>query len=105
MYICLHVILLYFIMMFFLSNLIVFLCLKDGVAGEGTRKKRRKTNESIKLGCPAKMTMKCIRVYPDYKTSSDSWRRKCDVSTLLHPCLKVTSLPVANLSPNSSFFK
>ncbi|XP_034230032.1 uncharacterized protein LOC117638924 [Thrips palmi] len=63
-----------------------------------TKKKRRKTNESIKLGCPAKMTVKCIRVYPDYKTPADSWRRKSDLLKKLKADMKSTPPPRQELN-------
>ncbi|KAE8748096.1 hypothetical protein FOCC_FOCC005291 [Frankliniella occidentalis] len=58
-----------------------------------TKKRHRRVNDSIKLGCPAKMLVKCIRTYPDYKTTSDSWRRKCDLLKRLKADLKSSAPP------------
>ncbi|KAJ1519480.1 hypothetical protein ONE63_004766 [Megalurothrips usitatus] len=61
---------------------------KTGGKNPATKKKQRRINESIKLGCPAKMTVKSLRVYPDYKAVSDSWRRKCVLLKRLKTDLK-----------------
>ncbi|KAK3920643.1 Calcium-responsive transcription factor [Frankliniella fusca] len=56
------------------------------------KKRHRRVNESIKIGCQAKMLVKCIRVYPDYKTTN-SWRRKCDLLKKLKADLQSPTPP------------
>ncbi|XP_063227566.1 uncharacterized protein LOC134533814 isoform X1 [Bacillus rossius redtenbacheri] len=51
------------------------------------RKKKFLIHSSKKIGCQARMTLKCVRVYPDF-TSPDSKRKKCAVVKKLKDALR-----------------
>lgn len=63
-------------------------------------KKRLRIRNSKKLGCTAKMAAKCIRIYPDYKISSDNahWRLKKEVISTLKKDLTSEGCEVKSLS-------